>query len=108
MGPRAVAILWAEQSRRLDPGPLAERVPAGTFRGCIRIDTVAVYRGDRQSDERYTFYHSDWYAPGVGLVRSETWSDPERRRERVRMELVAFSIAGGSVRPAGSCASCAR
>jgi hypothetical protein len=108
MGARQVAILWAEQSRRLDPGPATERVPAGTFRDCIRVDTVAVYRGDPQGDERYAFFHSDWYAPGVGLVRSQTWSDPERRRERVRMELVAFWIAGSDPGTAARCSLCPR
>lgn len=52
-------------------------VPAGTFERCVRVEargraTVPVDRANAKAEVQVT--HSDWYAPGVGLVKS-------RRRE---------------------------
>lgn len=48
-------------------------VPAGTFQRCLRIDgrgssLVAVHKGETTA--RVDVTSSDWYAPGVGLVKS--------------------------------------
>lgn len=48
-------------------------VPAGSYRGCLRIDgtgaaLVPVHKGE--TTVRVDVASSDWYAPGVGLVKS--------------------------------------
>lgn len=67
-------------------------VPAGSFEACARVDSVARQRGGRD-DAGVLFFYADWYAPGVGLVRSRVWDDPERKHERVRVDLVGYAIA---------------
>ena len=42
--------------------------------------------------EELTFYYSDWYAPGVGLVLTRQWDDAKHERERTRIELMAYSV----------------
>jgi hypothetical protein len=50
-------------------------VPAGRFGGCMRVDTTAVHYALSPEGEpvgkRVTFYYADWYAPGIGLVKTE-------------------------------------
>ncbi|MGQ0658730.1 MAG: hypothetical protein ACT4NU_11675 [Chromatiales bacterium] len=72
------------------------RVPAGTFRGCLRVRGAGrtVYQGDNwvlTSDVAVD--HVDWYAPGVGLVRSqrvETTSSNVVPRGDYLLELLSF------------------
>jgi len=50
------------------------KVPAGRFAGCLHVratgrTTVPVDR--RNAEAEVTVEHQDWYAPGVGLVKSE-------------------------------------
>lgn len=65
----------------------------------IRVDTTEIHRGSapRRALHDVRYYYSDWYAPGVGLVRSETWDDAARTKLRVRIELLDF---GDARRPA--------
>jgi hypothetical protein len=76
----------------LEPKPVT--VPAGTFRDCLRIDTYSTHGpGSGQlPNEELTFYYSDWYAPGVGLVRTQQWDDAERSKERTRIELLDYNV----------------
>lgn len=68
-------------------------VPAGTFRNCFRVDTVASQGpNSAPNDEEIVFYYSDWYAPGVGLVRTQQWGDEARTQERARIELLDFEV----------------
>ncbi|MGH7803591.1 MAG: TapB family protein, partial [Candidatus Binatia bacterium] len=69
-------------------------VPAGTFEDCLRIDTFSTHGpgSGRLPDEELTFYYSDWYAPGVGLVRTQQWDDAEHAKERTRIELVDYKV----------------
>ncbi|MGH7858738.1 MAG: hypothetical protein ACREQY_15540, partial [Candidatus Binatia bacterium] len=73
--------------------PDVVRVPAGEFRDCIRIDTSSSHGpGSGGSGDELLFYYADWYAPGVGLVRTQQWGDREKRRERTRIELLDYAI----------------
>jgi hypothetical protein len=80
------------------------KVPAGTFGDCIRIDTASSQGKDsgRAPGEELRFFYADWYAPGVGLVRTLEWEDEEHSKERARIELLKYAVAspGGTV-PAG-------
>ena len=89
----------------VDPEPV--KVPAGTFRDCLRIDTYSTHGpgSGRNPDEELAFYYSDWYAAGVGLIRTELWDDAERSKERTRIELVDYAVAGDAEKQAKSNAS---
>ena len=69
-------------------------VPAGTFKGCVRVDTSSTEGPDSgyRPGEELVFYYSDWYAPGVGLVRTQQWDDVKHGTERTRIELMDYSI----------------
>ena len=49
------------------------KVRAGTFRNCLRVDTQSVLTSQvpHAPASRLSFHYVDWYAPGVGLVKSE-------------------------------------
>jgi hypothetical protein len=69
-------------------------VPAGSFADCVRVDTYSTEGPDSgyRPGEELTFYYSDWYAPGVGLVLTRQWDDAKHERERTRIELMAYSV----------------
>ena len=50
-------------------------VPAGRFERCARVETTAIHSATGPDGSavgtRVVYYYSDWYAPGVGLVRTE-------------------------------------
>ncbi|MGH7823428.1 MAG: hypothetical protein ACREQ9_27010 [Candidatus Binatia bacterium] len=94
--PSADLVMRIDRTHELRLEPRAVAVRAGSFERTVRIDTTSVHRGSAPPGKRedVRFYYSDWYAPGVGLVRSETWDDPERRRLRTRIELVGFATGG--------------
>ena len=66
----------------------------------VRVDTTEIHRGSApgRSSHDVRYYYSDWYAPGVGLVRSETWDDAGRTKLRVRIDLLDFGEATSSAR----------
>lgn len=76
----------------------AVEVPAGTFRNCIRIDTFSSHGpgSGSGSDDELAFFYSDWYAPGVGLVKTQQWDDEAHSKERTRIELIEYSVAPAS------------
>ena len=69
-------------------------VPAGAFSRCIRVETTAIHSATdasgAQVGPRVVYYYSDWYAPGVGLVRTE-----QRNADAevlATIELVSYAI----------------
>ncbi len=76
--------------------PRAEvvRVRAGIFPGCLRLEGVLASRSMRSPQDEVTFRYADWYAPGVGLVKSEVHAK-ERARPVTTLELVSFRDGGG-------------
>jgi hypothetical protein len=86
-----------EQRHRvvLDPAPVA--VPAGSFSGCLRVDTVAIHHsqhGATNQGQPIVLYYSDWYAPNVGLVRTIQSSRVDGGPALARIELVAYDVEG--------------
>ena len=87
----------------LESGPV--EVPAGRFTGCIRVDTVALHGG--KHDGAYdanpiVLYYSDWYAPGVGLIRTIQSNRPDgsaagKGPPLSQIELLAFDVEGATV-----------
>jgi hypothetical protein len=72
------------------------RVRAGTFHGCLRVDSESVLSSRQrraQKPPELTFRYVDWYAPGVGLVRSEVHAS-ESDRPVSTVELVSFRDGG--------------
>jgi hypothetical protein len=68
------------------------KTPAGTFRDCVRVDTFSRQPEGGSKGEDISFFYSDWYAPGVGLVRTEQYDAPDRKRERTRIELLSYDV----------------
>lgn len=113
--PPAVGMRWTYSeevfsgSGRLDPGLAIDwtgvvhgeeslEVPAGTFRGCLRVESVAAHRVPKGLESREHRY-VDWYAPGVGLVKSE-YSSGKNEPTVTRMELVSYRVAPLPLLPA--------
>ncbi len=69
------------------------RTRAGTFAGCLRVESEIRLAS---SDADLGFRYVDWYAPHVGLVRSEVRATGDDRLVTT-LELVSFR-AGGSER----------
>ena len=57
--------------------PKLERVevPAGAFSRCVHVETTAIHSAidvdGAHTGPQIVLYYSDWYAPGVGLVRTD-------------------------------------
>ena len=64
-----------QQQHRVVPALERIIVPAGDFPRCVRVETTAVHSANdvegALTGPRVIFYYSDWYAPGVGLVKTE-------------------------------------
>lgn len=72
-------------------------VPAGHFRGCVRVDTVALHSGRRDGEydsDPIILYYSDWYAPNVGLVRTTQSNRPDGAALVSQIELLAYDVEG--------------
>lgn len=74
-------------------------VPAGHFRNCIRIETIAHYEGGQYAKQKLTLTYEDWYAPNVGLVRTVAYQDSADGPEMERVELMRFEPGTPSVTP---------
>lgn len=80
-------------SHRIEIEPEPVEVPAGEFRNCIRIDTFSSHGpGSGSGSDELAFFYSDWYAPGVGLVKTQQWDDEAHSKERTRIELIEYSV----------------
>jgi hypothetical protein len=67
-------------------------VPAGHYAGCIRIDTLATYEGGSfaKSKRNSSLLYRDWYAPNVGLVKTEVLEGGVRGPQMELVELIRF------------------
>lgn len=90
-----------QQQHEVAAIPERVTVPAGAFDDCVRVETTAVHAAIGPEGEtigpRLVYYYSDWYAPGVGLVRTEQRSDSGEVLATI--ELVRYEIGGESARP---------
>lgn len=63
------------QVHQVSQQPDPVEVRAGRFDRCARVETTAIHSATSSngatSGSRLVYYYSDWYAPGVGLIRSE-------------------------------------
>jgi hypothetical protein len=66
-------------------------VPAGAFRDCLRVESVAVHHGP-VGGARRLYRYVDWYAPNIGLIKSE-YSTGSSGEISTRMELVHYGAA---------------
>lgn len=69
-------------------------VPAGHFERCVRVETTAIHSATAPDGSavgtRVVYYYSDWYAPGVGLIRTEQRSATAEVLATV--ELVSYQV----------------
>jgi hypothetical protein len=81
----------------INPSRESVRVRAGTFRDCLRVDSQSVLanRPRPREQPQVAFHYTDWYAPGVGLVKSEVREATELRPVST-MELISFRDGRGS------------
>jgi hypothetical protein len=85
-----VSVSSTERYRITATGVPCE-VPAGTFQGCVQVESRTRADADRVLSAHYTF------APRVGLVRLETQLEEGKRRlPQVKLELAAFTLQGGA------------
>jgi hypothetical protein len=69
----------------------AVEVPAGSFSGCIRLESDALYQSSNASDFSLKLKYIDWYAPRVGLVKTVVEQSGFFGSELWRIELLTFS-----------------
>ncbi len=78
--------------------PRLERVdvPAGAFRRCVHVETTAIHSAidadGAHTGPQVVLYYSDWYAPGVGLVRTDQ-RDAEAHA-MTTIKLVRYVVGG--------------
>jgi hypothetical protein len=67
-------------------------VPAGHYSGCMRIDTMATYEGGAfaKSKKNSNLLYRDWYAPNVGLVKTQVLEGGEYGPEMELVELIKY------------------
>ena len=85
-----------QQLHQVIPEAEPVQVPAGAFAQCLRVDTTAVHSAigvdGAPVGPRFVFYYSDWYAPNVGLVRTE--QRDVRGETLATIELIRYEIGG--------------
>jgi hypothetical protein len=79
-------------------------VPGGHFNGCIRIDTMATYEGGSfsKSKKNSNLLYRDWYAPNVGLIKTEVLEGGENGPRMELVELLKFASPAVRLPPAGA------
>ncbi len=77
-------------------GGLKVKVAAGRFKDCILVETEV---GGQKAQESAQAMHrtgqyrfKDWYAAGVGLIRSETYNEEFHDSPEVSYELVQYKL----------------
>jgi hypothetical protein len=66
-------------------------VPAGSFSNCIRIETRVSYEGNLSERIRpRRLNYLDWYAPGVGLIKTVVLESGYFGDEVARVELLSY------------------
>jgi hypothetical protein len=71
-------------------------VPAGVFERCVRVETrVSATTPSAPTDRTIVHDYVEWYAPRVGLVKSQSFvADGDSTLEVGRSELVGFRVSG--------------
>jgi hypothetical protein len=65
-------------------------VPAGSFSGCIRIETLALYQSSFEANPSLRLKYVDWYAPHIGLIKTVVEQTGLFGSEVARIELLRF------------------
>lgn len=88
-----VAGATSHSRYRVDSG-LEIQVPAGKFSDCVLVE--ATVEGERALDavlhEPTHDIFKDWYAPGVGMIRSEAYNEKFVDHPEITSELVDFHL----------------
>jgi len=83
-----------QQLHRAGPEATPVVVPAGEFQSCVRVDTTAIHYATDPGGEpigpRIVYHYADWYAPGVGLVKTE--QRDTKAQVIATIELVGYQI----------------
>ena len=65
-------------------------VPAGHFKDCIRIETLANYVGGPYRNRPLKLGYRDWYAPNVGLIKTVAYQGGANGPAMDEVELIRF------------------
>jgi hypothetical protein len=79
---------WSRRIETLD----SLEVPAGTFRDVLLVESK--YWDDEASKEKPLMRYEDYYARGVGKVRSLTFNEQEGGRQIVEQSLLRYEFPG--------------
>ena len=73
--------------------PEAIHVPAGTFRNCLRVETLttSMVPDPRKKSDVFYLLHVEWYARGVGLVKAIS-SEGEGTPAKSVTELISYNV----------------
>jgi len=76
-------------------------VPAGRYDGCMRIDTMATYEGGAfdKGPKKSKLLYRDWYAPNVGLVKTEVLEGGPQGSQMELVELVKYIGGREPIKP---------
>lgn len=91
--PRLKKLVLSQEITEVDA---AVTVPAGHFSGCVvvtGVGTVSIYADPRLGYQEVEITQTEWYAPGVGLVklvREEPMDLPMFKGGEIRFELERF------------------
>lgn len=70
-------------------------VPAGRFQDCLRVETKALHNArnrERVIGPTVIFYYVDWYAPGVGLVKTLQTARRGEAQPISQIELLSYDV----------------
>jgi len=82
--PGAGAMYRFQSASRIASTSDTVSVPAGRFKRCLRIETtLAATVGAGTKPITITHYYTEWYAPGIGLVKAESSVDASGTKRRV-------------------------
>lgn len=75
----------------IDPETI--QVPAGTFRNCLRVETLTTSRvpDPRKKTDVFYLLHVEWYARGVGLVKAVS-SEGQGTPAKSVTELISYEV----------------
>jgi hypothetical protein len=86
-------MLQITQSHRTFFDTKTIEVPAGSFSGCMRIETDALYQSRLKDNPPLKLEYIDWYAPRIGLVKTLVEQNRFFGSEVARIELLRFGYA---------------
>jgi len=68
------------------------KVPAGTFKDCLKIKHVGTDISPDKNDTSLSLEAFEWYAPGVGCVKSMATFKKKEKNKEISTEIVTYQL----------------